>query len=181
LTKKINVYKLIDERFQTVKAAKTNQNTGSRHIIDDWDHAIEIIKTDVERKTDEVATGARSEEFNSRKQHADDNIPKIGAQSLPAPRTSAPSPRGLSWRCTRTELSTRSLTCDKFILAANTEDLKLENHSKFKEPKSAEISANYRLLQERDVETDVRAQVERAVRLCHTPSPELPQTRVTPR
>ena len=59
-----------------MKAAKTRKDTVSKPIIDEWDHAIEIIKTDVERKTDEVATGARSEEFNSRKQHADDDIPK---------------------------------------------------------------------------------------------------------
>jgi hypothetical protein len=76
LTKKTNVYELINKRFQTVKAAKTRQNTVSKLIIDDWGHAIEIIKTDIERKTDEVATGARSEEFNNRKQYADDDIPQ---------------------------------------------------------------------------------------------------------
>jgi ABC-type lipoprotein export system ATPase subunit len=46
------------------------------------------------------------------------------------------------------------------IARANTEDLKFENHNKFKNQKLAEISANYRLLQERDVETDVGARVE---------------------
>jgi hypothetical protein len=81
----------------------------------------------------------------------------------------------------KNDKKTQVETYDKFILAANTEDLKLKNHNKFKEPKPAEISANCRLLQERDVEIDVRARVERAARLCYTPSPELPQTRVTPR
>jgi hypothetical protein len=70
------VYKLIDERFQIVKAAKTRKNTVSKFIIDDWDHAIEIIETDVVRKTDKVTIGARSEEFDNRKQYADDDIPQ---------------------------------------------------------------------------------------------------------
>ena len=48
----------------------------SKLIIDDWDHAIEIIKTDVVRKTDEVTTDTRSEEFDNRKQYADDDIPQ---------------------------------------------------------------------------------------------------------
>ena len=45
---------MIDERYQIVKAAKTRKNTVSKLIIDNWDHALEIIKTDVERKTDEM-------------------------------------------------------------------------------------------------------------------------------
>ena len=43
----------------------------------------------------------------------------------------------------KNDKKTQVETCDKFIIAANTEDLKLKNHNKFKEPKSAEISANY--------------------------------------
>ena len=59
-----------------MKAAKTRQNNMSELIIDDWGHAIEIIETGVVRKTDEVTTDTRSEEFNNRKQNADDDIPK---------------------------------------------------------------------------------------------------------
>ena len=76
LTKKTNVYKLIDESLQIVKAAKTRKNTVSKLIIDDWDNAIEIIKTDVVKETDEVTTDTRSEEFDNRKQNADDDIPQ---------------------------------------------------------------------------------------------------------
>jgi hypothetical protein len=60
LTKKTNVYKLIDEKFQIVKAAKARKKTVSKLIIDDWDHAIEIIETNVVRKTDEVTPDLRS-------------------------------------------------------------------------------------------------------------------------
>ena len=59
-----------------MKAAKTRQNIVSKLIIDKWDHALEIIKTDVARKPDKVTTSARSEEFNNRKRHADDDIPQ---------------------------------------------------------------------------------------------------------
>jgi hypothetical protein len=59
-----------------MKAAKTRKYIVSKPNIDNWDHALEIIKTDVERKTDEVTTDARSEEFDNRKQHADDDIPQ---------------------------------------------------------------------------------------------------------
>ena len=59
-----------------MKAAKTRQNVVSQLTIDNWDHILEIIKTNVERKTDKVATSARSEEFNNRKQYADDDIPQ---------------------------------------------------------------------------------------------------------
>jgi hypothetical protein len=76
LTKKTNVYKLTDVSFQIVKAAKTRQNNMSKLIINDWGHAIEIIETGVVRKTDEVTTDTRSEEFNNRKQNADDDIPQ---------------------------------------------------------------------------------------------------------
>jgi hypothetical protein len=102
LTKKTNVYKLINESPQIVKAAKTRKNTLSKLIIDDWGYVIEIIKTDVVRGTDEVTTDTRSEEFNNRKQNADDNIPQRVQSHLQPPKTSAPSPKGLSWRCTRT-------------------------------------------------------------------------------
>ena len=64
MNKKNNVYKLINESPQIVKAAKTRKNTVSKLIIDNWDDALEIIKTDVVRKTDKVATSARSEEFD---------------------------------------------------------------------------------------------------------------------
>jgi pantothenate synthetase len=59
-----------------VKAAKTRKNTVSKLIIDDWGYAIEIIKTDVVRETDEVTTDTRSEEFDNQKQNADDDIPQ---------------------------------------------------------------------------------------------------------
>jgi pantothenate synthetase len=59
-----------------VKAAKTRQNIVSRLTIDKWDHALKIIKTDVARKPDKVATSARSEELNNRKHYADDDIPQ---------------------------------------------------------------------------------------------------------
>ena len=59
-----------------MKAAKTRKNIVSKPTIDNCDHALEIIKTDVARKTDKVATSARSEEFNNRKQYADDDIPQ---------------------------------------------------------------------------------------------------------
>ena len=48
------MYKLIDERYQIVKAAKTRKNTASKLIIDNWDHALKIIKTDIGKKTDEM-------------------------------------------------------------------------------------------------------------------------------
>ena len=59
-----------------MKPAKTRKNIVSKPTIDNWDHALEIIKTDVARKTDKVATSARSEEFKNRKQYADDDIPQ---------------------------------------------------------------------------------------------------------
>jgi hypothetical protein len=59
-----------------VKAAKTRQNVASQLTIDNWDHTLGSIKTNSDRKTDKVATSARSEEFNNRKQHADDDIPQ---------------------------------------------------------------------------------------------------------
>ena len=37
-----------------MKAAKTRKNTVSKLTIDNWDHALEIIKTDVGKKTDEM-------------------------------------------------------------------------------------------------------------------------------
>ena len=46
-----------------MKAAKTRKNIVSKLTIDNWVHALEIIKTEVARKTDKVATSARSEEF----------------------------------------------------------------------------------------------------------------------
>ena len=54
-----------------MKAAKTRQNIVSKLTIDNWDYILEIIKTDVERKTDKVATGAKVEEFDNWKQNAD--------------------------------------------------------------------------------------------------------------
>ena len=59
-----------------MKADKTRQNVTSRLIIDSWNYSLKIIKTDVVRKTDEVTTGARSEEFDDQKQNADDDIPQ---------------------------------------------------------------------------------------------------------
>jgi hypothetical protein len=70
------VNKEINERSQTVKTTKTRQNVTSRPIIDSWNYNLKIIKTDVVRKKDEVTTGARSEEFDNRKQCADDEIPQ---------------------------------------------------------------------------------------------------------
>jgi hypothetical protein len=60
----------------------------------------------------------------------------------------------------KTAKKTQVETGEKIALATDTEDLKFENHNKFNNQKLAEISANYRLLQERDVETDVGARVE---------------------
>ena len=59
-----------------MKAAKTRQNTVSKPIIDNWDKILKITKTYVERKTDEVTTDTRSEEFDNQKQNADDDIPQ---------------------------------------------------------------------------------------------------------
>jgi hypothetical protein len=43
----------------------------------------------------------------------------------------------------KTAKKTQVETCDKFIPAANTEDLKIENPNKFKKNKFARTSADY--------------------------------------
>jgi hypothetical protein len=70
---KNNLNVLINERFQTRRLSR--QKTVAKLIIN-WDRTLEIIKTDVERKTDEVTTGTRSEEFDNQKQNADADIPQ---------------------------------------------------------------------------------------------------------
>ena len=52
-------------------AAKTRQNIVSKLTIDIWDYVLKIIKTDVERKTNKVATGAKFGEFDNWKLNAD--------------------------------------------------------------------------------------------------------------
>jgi hypothetical protein len=84
-----------------VGAAKTRQNIVSKLTINNWDYIIEIIKTDVERKTDKVATGAKVEEFDNWKQNADIRHSPSRAQSPPTSRTTATSPRELPWWYTR--------------------------------------------------------------------------------
>jgi hypothetical protein len=157
-----------------VKAAKTRKNTVSKLIIDDWDHAIEIIKTDVVRKTDEVTTDARSEEFNNRKHSVDDDIPQqahshfqlqehlrqvqedcrggahgqseyeeLDLEQQEASATALTSPLYTKNELMRkTAKKTQVETSDKVIIAANTEDLEIENYNKFKN-QVAKTGANY--------------------------------------
>jgi tRNA 2-selenouridine synthase SelU len=73
---KNNVNMETAEKYQIVKAAKTRQNAASKLAIDNWTHILEIIKNDVEEKTDEVAASAKFEELDNRKRNADDNIPQ---------------------------------------------------------------------------------------------------------
>ena len=59
-----------------MKAAKTRQNAVSKLAADNWDHILEIIKNDVEKKTDKVAVSAKFEELDNRKRNADDDTPQ---------------------------------------------------------------------------------------------------------
>ena len=46
----MNAY--ITEKFRIVKAAETRQNAMSKLAIDIWNHILESIKNNVEKKTD---------------------------------------------------------------------------------------------------------------------------------
>ena len=59
-----------------MKAAKTRQNAVPKLAIDNWNHILELIKNDVEKKTDKVTASAKVEEFDNRKRNADDEIPQ---------------------------------------------------------------------------------------------------------
>ena len=101
----------IDEKFQIVKAAKARPNAVPKLAVDNWKNILEIIKNDVDKKTDKVTADTKLRRST------------IGSRAL---TTTFPNTCTVAMSFKNNRIKSKRIAAEVYMVSAETEEFIVE-------------------------------------------------------